>query len=129
MKQRYKDIVWFREVGKWDIGAVGGKGSNLGEMTNADIPVPPGFIVTAGAYHIGHERPEKGVARQYRDQQSHKHRCYKDNIGCDAEDPGTFLRNHLIFAKELPHVTVRLEYARSSFGLDNLLQTIQYPDG
>jgi pyruvate,water dikinase len=50
MKQRYKDIVWFKEVGRWDIGAVGGKGSNLGEMTNAGIPVPPGFIVTASAY-------------------------------------------------------------------------------
>ena len=49
-KQSYKDIVWFHEVGKWDIGAVGGKGANLGEMTNAGIPVPPGFIVTAGAY-------------------------------------------------------------------------------
>jgi pyruvate,water dikinase len=29
---------------------VGGKGANLGEMTNAGIPVPPGFIVTAAAY-------------------------------------------------------------------------------
>ncbi len=27
----------------------GGKGANLGEMTNAGIPVPLGFIVTAGA--------------------------------------------------------------------------------
>ena len=29
---------------------VGGKGANLGEMTNAKIPVPPGFIVSAAAY-------------------------------------------------------------------------------
>jgi len=50
MRKRYEDIVWFNEVGKSDIGAVGGKGANLGEMTNAAIPVPPGFIVTAGAY-------------------------------------------------------------------------------
>ncbi len=50
MAQGKKAIVWFNEVTKEDIPTVGGKGANLGEMTNADIPVPPGFIVTAGAY-------------------------------------------------------------------------------
>jgi pyruvate,water dikinase len=45
-----KDIVWFKEVGRGDVGLVGGKGANLGEMTRAEIPVPPGFIVTAQAY-------------------------------------------------------------------------------
>ncbi|MDZ7728335.1 MAG: phosphoenolpyruvate synthase [Dehalococcoidia bacterium] len=29
---------------------VGGKGANLGELTRAGIPVPPGFIVTADTY-------------------------------------------------------------------------------
>jgi len=37
-------------VSKNDIPLVGGKGANLGELTNANIPVPPGFIVTADAY-------------------------------------------------------------------------------
>jgi len=50
MAQGKKAIVWFNEVTKKDIPIVGGKGANLGEMTNADIPVPPGFIVTADAY-------------------------------------------------------------------------------
>ena len=45
-----KAIVWFAEVTRKDISLVGGKGANLGEMTNAGIPVPPGFIVTASAY-------------------------------------------------------------------------------
>ncbi len=45
-----KTIVWFEEVGKDDVGIVGGKGANLGEMTNARLPVPYGFIVTAEAY-------------------------------------------------------------------------------
>ncbi len=44
-------IVWFDEVTKKDIPLVGGKGANLGEMTNTQIPVPPGFIVTANAYY------------------------------------------------------------------------------
>lgn len=50
MHQKHKTIVWFNEVTKKDIPLVGGKGANLGEMTNANIPVPPGFIVTADAY-------------------------------------------------------------------------------
>jgi pyruvate,water dikinase len=50
MRDGNKVVVWFAEVDKNDIPLVGGKGANLGEMTNAGIPVPPGFIVTAGAY-------------------------------------------------------------------------------
>jgi len=45
-----KQIVWFEEVDKNDVGLVGGKGANLGEMTNARLPVPYGFIITANAY-------------------------------------------------------------------------------
>ena len=50
MPESYKTIVWFNEVNKDDVPLVGGKGANLGEMTRAQIPVPPGFIVTATAY-------------------------------------------------------------------------------
>ena len=45
-----KPIVWFEEVGKNDVGLVGGKGANLGEMVNASLPIPYGFIITAQAY-------------------------------------------------------------------------------
>ncbi len=51
MDKGQKAIVWFNEVTKKDIPLVGGKGANLGEMTNANIPVPPGFIVTVNAYY------------------------------------------------------------------------------
>ncbi len=50
MQQGQRAIVLFSEVGKDDVNTVGGKGANLGEMTRAGIPVPPGFIVTASAY-------------------------------------------------------------------------------
>jgi len=50
MSEGRKTIVWFNEVTKEDVSIAGGKGANLGEMTNAGIPVPPGFIVTAAAY-------------------------------------------------------------------------------
>lgn len=48
MKNKY--IAWFSEVGKEDVGLVGGKGANLGEMYKAGIPVPYGFVVTSAAY-------------------------------------------------------------------------------
>ena len=50
MHSGQKAVVWFNEVTKEDVSTVGGKGANLGEMTKARIPVPPGFIVTANAY-------------------------------------------------------------------------------
>src|SRR3989344_1175516 len=45
-----KYVVWFEEVDKSDVGVVGGKGANLGEMTKAGFPVPYGFVVTSAAY-------------------------------------------------------------------------------
>ncbi len=50
MNSGEKAILWFNEITKNDIPIVGGKGANLGEMTNAGIPVPTGFVVTATAY-------------------------------------------------------------------------------
>lgn len=47
-----KFVVWFKDVDKEDVALVGGKGANLGEMSHLDIPVPPGFIVTAEAYYF-----------------------------------------------------------------------------
>ena len=49
-KGTYSYIKWFEELKKEDIPSVGGKGANLGEMTNHGIPVPPGFCVLAKAY-------------------------------------------------------------------------------
>ncbi|MDR7870440.1 MAG: phosphoenolpyruvate synthase [Tissierellaceae bacterium] len=46
----YKYIKWFNEINKFDIPLVGGKGANLGELTQKGLNVPPGFCVTAGAY-------------------------------------------------------------------------------
>lgn len=51
MHKRNESIAWFEEVTKDDISSAGGKGANLGEMTRANIPVPPGFIVTVNVYN------------------------------------------------------------------------------
>lgn len=43
-------IRWFKNLSRSDTPDVGGKGANLGEMTQAGLPVPPGFVVTVRAY-------------------------------------------------------------------------------
>lgn len=40
----------FDELRRNDIGIAGGKGANLGELTGAGLPVPPGFVLTTAAY-------------------------------------------------------------------------------
>jgi pyruvate,water dikinase len=42
--------AWFDEIRKDDIALGGGKGANLGELSRAGLPVPPGFVVTTRAY-------------------------------------------------------------------------------
>ena len=46
------------------IKVAGGKGANLGEMTKAGMPVPPGFVVTTSAYSdaIKTNRLKKNIA-------------------------------------------------------------------
>jgi pyruvate, water dikinase len=43
-------VAWFEDLSRVDVPRVGGKGANLGEMTRAGLPVPPGFVVTADSY-------------------------------------------------------------------------------
>ena len=43
-------VRWFRDLTRADVASAGGKGANLGEMTRAGLPVPPGFVVTVDAY-------------------------------------------------------------------------------
>ena len=43
-------VAWLDDVRSTDLGTVGGKAASLGELTEAGLPVPPGFVVTAGTY-------------------------------------------------------------------------------
>ncbi|MFP5388776.1 MAG: PEP/pyruvate-binding domain-containing protein, partial [Thermoleophilia bacterium] len=40
----------FASLGREDVGIAGGKGANLGELSAAGLPVPPGFVIGAPAY-------------------------------------------------------------------------------
>lgn len=43
-------LLFFNEIDKNMTGYVGGKGANLGNMTRAGLPVPPGFCLTTRVY-------------------------------------------------------------------------------
>lgn len=43
-------ILWFDALSKASTPIAGRKGANLGEMTRAGIPVPPGIVITAAAF-------------------------------------------------------------------------------
>ncbi|MDP1884542.1 MAG: PEP/pyruvate-binding domain-containing protein [Candidatus Moranbacteria bacterium] len=51
----------FRDLGKGDADIAGGKGASLGEMTQAGVPVPPGFVVLAGTFEKFLEETDLGV--------------------------------------------------------------------
>ena len=40
----------FEGISKKDVGLAGGKGASLGEMTQAGIPVPPGYVILAESF-------------------------------------------------------------------------------
>src|SRR5690242_10097535 len=45
-----EQIEWFDALSKASTSLAGGKGANLGELTRAGLPVPPGFVITAPAF-------------------------------------------------------------------------------
>jgi pyruvate, water dikinase len=44
------NICWFADITLADRATVGGKGGSLGELTRANIAVPPGFVVTTHGF-------------------------------------------------------------------------------
>src|SRR3954462_15335140 len=50
----------FADLGRGDLADAGGKGANLGELTRAGLPVPPGFVLTTAAYRAFTEGVEAG---------------------------------------------------------------------
>src|SRR5438876_2120072 len=45
-------VLPFTAVDRTSLPIVGGKAANLGELTRAGLPVPPGFCVTTTAYAL-----------------------------------------------------------------------------
>ncbi|MBU0707352.1 phosphoenolpyruvate synthase, partial [Patescibacteria group bacterium] len=51
----------FERLSIKSVAEAGGKGANLGEMTKAKIPVPPGFVVLASAFSMYLEETDLNV--------------------------------------------------------------------
>jgi len=49
-KNHMKHIKFFKDIDRRSVGEAGGKGASLGEMTQAGMQVPPGFVVLANAF-------------------------------------------------------------------------------
>lgn len=49
-RETMSSIYTFKQLSRQEIPIAGGKGANLGEMTTAGFPVPPGFVLTTQAY-------------------------------------------------------------------------------
>ena len=58
-------IKWLSDLSKKDLQLAGGKGANLGEMFNANFPVPQAFVVTTNAFF--HFLKEAKLERQIKD--------------------------------------------------------------
>jgi len=56
-----KFVKLFNKISKSDISSAGGKGASLGEMTQAGIPVPEGFVVLANAFDLFLEKTDLDV--------------------------------------------------------------------
>ncbi|HEX8690158.1 MAG TPA: phosphoenolpyruvate synthase [Solirubrobacterales bacterium] len=64
----------FERVDAGDVAFAGGKGANLGELTAAGLPVPPGFVIGAPAYAL------------FRDEAGLHSRIAERLAGVDVED-------------------------------------------
>lgn len=51
----------FKELNKEDVNIAGGKGASLGEMTQAKIPVPGGFVILAHTFDLFLEKTDLNV--------------------------------------------------------------------
>jgi len=103
-------IVWFADVGKDDLELVGGKGANLGELTKAKIPVPPGFVITADTYFrfIRENDLEATIARELDG--------IDVNSARDLNERAGRIRDHIIGAPMLPEIAADIRAAYTQLG-------------
>ncbi|MBL7159047.1 phosphoenolpyruvate synthase [Candidatus Microgenomates bacterium] len=95
-----KLVNWFWEVDKNDVGIVGGKGANTGEMVKAGFPVPLGFIVTAKAYFQFIE--ENKLAPKIKKYLAH----------CDLEDPRSLDQTEKVIKRDILQARIPKEISQ-----------------
>lgn len=87
----------FKDISKKDVGIAGGKGASLGEMTQAHIVVPPGFVILSSAFDRFLEETD---------------------IGSDIESLLHKVKHHDVNAVELVSEKIRAHIAREKMPKD-----------
>jgi len=77
------NIRWFADIRLADRGSVGGKGGSLGELTRANIAVPPGFVITTSGFERFFAEMERENSIRSLVQGLHHHRL--EEIRCFSE--------------------------------------------
>ncbi|MEK7091068.1 MAG: phosphoenolpyruvate synthase [Patescibacteria group bacterium] len=96
-------IKWFKDLSKEDIAIAGGKGANLGELTQAGIPVPPGFVVLSSAYY------------KFLEDNKLRPQIHRILATCDVLDPAQLEPAAKKIQKLMAAATVPAEVARDIF--------------
>ncbi len=100
-------ILFFKEIDASCLSHVGGKGANLGELTHAGLPVPPGFCVTTAAYQQISERADlTSLLAELTDKSTPSHL---------AEIAAT-IREHLLSVSFPPDLVATVRAAYTSLG-------------
>ncbi|MEL7207647.1 MAG: PEP/pyruvate-binding domain-containing protein, partial [Actinomycetota bacterium] len=103
-------VVDLRAARAVDVGLVGGKGANLGEMLGVGLPVPDGFAVTAPAYLAAMD--QAGIRHQLRELESRAAEAGPDELAELSDDA-----RRLILAHELPaELTAAIDDRYQSMG-------------
>lgn len=126
----YRYIKWFSEINRNDIPLVGGKGANLGELTQNGVAVPPGFCVTAGAYRdfikisglgAAIEKTIHGINYEDTDELANKCALVRDMI-MDASVPDEISKEvqdaYLLLCKKLGTENIRVAVRSSATAED-----------
>ncbi|MGD9701663.1 MAG: phosphoenolpyruvate synthase [Acidimicrobiia bacterium] len=107
-----QQVVSFDNVSVADVDLVGGKGANLGELTRAGFPVPPGFVVTAPAYLAAMDAA--GVRARLRELGA-----APLGAGSDEADRRSLEMSDIVMSAPLPEdlaAEITREYERLTFG-------------
>lgn len=111
----------FKDIDKHDLPMVGGKGANLGEMTQAKFPVPDGFAVTVESY-------DKFLAENNISDQIHAHLKDLDVNNSDDLHKAAKSIQRLIIKSEIPievDKEVRKAYKKLSGSKSKLLVAVR----
>jgi pyruvate,water dikinase len=79
------NIRWFADISLADRASVGGKGGSLGELTRANIAVPPGFVLTTLGFErvlaeLEKDNPIRSRVEELRDHDLQEIRVFSEHV-------------------------------------------------